>query len=269
MSKKVFMVALMSILSVPFTAVSVSAQTLPSGMQMLLRLDTPLSTRINNPGDQFTATIVEPGDYSGDIVYGHVRNVNPSGKLQGRTEMSLAFDSIRFRNGQVAPFPAQVSGVRESDSVKIVDSEGRIISGSRTGQTEKRAGIGAALGGVLGGALGGGKGALLGVLLGAGAGAGSLYAQGAREIRLDPGTEIDVQTGFAGRPRALARTDLEQNPQFVMDVQRALSDDGYNVDIDGQLGWRTREAIRQYQSDQGLPVTGTIDRETADSLGVQ
>jgi len=266
MSKKLFL-ALITLAVVPISVPFAAAQAVPSGTNMLIRLETPLSTRMNQPGDPFTATVLEPDRFEGAVIRGHVRNINQSGRLQGRTELSLAFDSIKFRRGEEGrPFRATVNDVRETDTVKIVDSEGRIISGNRTSQTMKRSGIGAAIGGVLGGAIGGGRGALLGVLLGAGAGAGSVYAQGAREIRLDPGTMIDISTGFQGRPRALARTD----PDFISHVQNALSDQGYDPgDYNGEMTWRTREAIRNFQRDQGLPVTGDIDQETADRLGVR
>lgn len=253
-------------LSVPFAA----AQSVPSGMDMVIRLDTPLSTRANRPGDPFTATVVEPDRYGGSIVNGHIRDIDQSGRLKGRTELSLAFDSIQLRRGRTEPFKAQVQNVYESDTVKIVDNEGNIKSGSRGEQTMKRSGIGGAVGGALGGVIGGGKGALLGVLLGAGAGAGSLYAEGAKEIRLDPGTQIEISTGLSSRPRALARTDWDQDPAFVSNVQNALQSEGYDPgNNDGNMTWRTREAIRDFQRDQGLPVTGNIDRETADRLGVR
>jgi len=269
MSKN-FFIALLTLAMLPVAVPFAAVQSLPSGTNMLIRLDTPLSTRVNRPGDSFAATVVEPDRYRGSLIKGHIGDIDESGRLQGRTELSLVFDSIKFRRGSVQPIRAQVQNVYESDTVKIVDEEGMIRSGSRSHQTMKRSGIGAAVGGAVGGALGGGKGALLGVLLGAGAGAGSLYAQGAREIRLDPGTEIEISTGYTSRPRALARTDWEQDPAFVSDVQNALTDQGYDPGSrDGHMGWRTREAIRDFQRDQGLPVTGNLDYETAQRLGVR
>lgn len=271
----------------------VAAQAVPSGENMLIRLETPLSTEDNRVGDPFSATVVEPARYEGALVKGHIRNIDESGRLSGRTELSLDFDSIALRRGDVTPFRAQVTDVRDTEDVKIVDNEGKLRSGSRTTDTLTRSGIGGAVGGVLGGVLGGGKGALIGVLLGAGAGAGSLFAQGAREIRLDPGALIDISTGFSSRSRSLARsdeydrnrdnrtsdryndrrlarTDYEQDPAFVQDVQNALQTEGYDPGArDGRIGWRTREAIRDFQRDQGLPVTGSIDQVTADRLGVR
>jgi len=271
MSNKFYIVALLAMAIVPMSAPAASAQAVPSGTDMTIRLETPLSTDRNRVGDPFTATVLDPFSCRGATVRGHIRDIDESGRLRGRTELALAFDSIRSRRGDLnQPFRAQLVKVYESDTVSIVDNEGRVRSGSRTNQTLGRSGIGAAVGGVIGGLIGGGKGALIGVLLGAGAGAGSVYAEGAKEIRLNPGTQMEISTGYTSRPRALARTDWEQEPSFIQDVQNALSDSGYDPgDRDGHMGWRTREAIRDFQRDQGLPVTGEVDYETAQRLGLR
>ncbi len=50
----------------------------------------------------------------------------------------------------------------------------------------------------------------------------------------------------------------------VREVQQTLRDKGYYPGpIDGILGSRTRAAIRQYQKDENLPVTGQLDADTA------
>ena len=47
------------------------------------------------------------------------------------------------------------------------------------------------------------------------------------------------------------------DPDAVSGIQTALSDAGYDVGaVDGRLGGRTRAAIRAFQRDHGLPVTG-------------
>ena len=50
-------------------------------------------------------------------------------------------------------------------------------------------------------------------------------------------------------------------------VQRLLLREGYRVGRpDGEIGPRTREGIARYQADEGLPVTGRIDRQLLDEL---
>ena len=64
------------------------------------------------------------------------------------------------------------------------------------------------------------------------------------------------------KPAVLHRQDIEK-------VQETLRDKGYDTGkVDGILGPRTREGIRQYQKAENLPVTGTLDAETAGKLGV-
>ncbi len=64
------------------------------------------------------------------------------------------------------------------------------------------------------------------------------------------------------KPAASNRHDIKK-------VQESLRDKGYyHADVDGALGPQTREAIRQYQKSENLPVTGRLDGETAGKLGV-
>ena len=53
------------------------------------------------------------------------------------------------------------------------------------------------------------------------------------------------------------------------DIQRALRSRGYyRGSIDGDIGPGTRSAIRAYQRDRGLPVTGRIDTALLRSLHI-
>lgn len=57
----------------------------------------------------------------------------------------------------------------------------------------------------------------------------------------------------------------------VVTVQMALLAAGYDVGstgADGKLGPKTAAAIKKYQKDQGLPVTGKVDDALKKALGV-
>ena len=55
----------------------------------------------------------------------------------------------------------------------------------------------------------------------------------------------------------------------VSELQESLRDKGYyHGKVDGNLGPQTREAIRQYQKSENLPVTGHLDADTSGKLGV-
>jgi hypothetical protein len=56
----------------------------------------------------------------------------------------------------------------------------------------------------------------------------------------------------------------------VSQVQSALSREGYySGAIDGSLGPETRNALRRYQRDRNLTVTGRVDRATTNALGLR
>ena len=56
---------------------------------------------------------------------------------------------------------------------------------------------------------------------------------------------------------------------YEADVQRALKRRGYYYgDVDGDIGPRSRAAIREYQADHGLAITGRVDGSLLRSLGI-
>jgi peptidoglycan hydrolase-like protein with peptidoglycan-binding domain len=56
----------------------------------------------------------------------------------------------------------------------------------------------------------------------------------------------------------------------VRRVQLALEEDGYYVgDNRGNFGYETRVAVRRYQRDKGLAITGKIDSALLNSLGLR
>jgi hypothetical protein len=66
-----------------------------------------------------------------------------------------------------------------------------------------------------------------------------------------------------------ASVDQTPDPN-VTAVQSDLTKLGYfHGEIDGLFGRQTRDAVARYQTDQQLPVTGTLTTETLQSLGVQ
>ena len=171
-----------------------AARTIPTGTEMKVRLESEIDTKESKDGDRFTATVLTPSRYADSTIEGHIARIDKSGKLKGKTELALAFDTIRLRSGETIPMAAQVVRVYGEDSAKEVDEEGNVKSGSKGKTTAIRTGGGAALGAIVGGIAGGGKGAAIGAAIGAGAGAGSTYIQGSNKVKLDSGTEILIRT---------------------------------------------------------------------------
>jgi hypothetical protein len=168
--------------------------SIPRGTEIKVRLEKEIDTQKSRGGDRFTATVLSPRAYADATIEGHVAKINESGKLTGKTALALSFDRIRLRNGRSGRMAAQVVRVYGEDSVKEVDEEGNVKSGSKGKTTAVRTGGGAALGAIVGGIAGGGKGAAIGAAVGAGAGAASTAIQGSNKLKLESGTEILIKT---------------------------------------------------------------------------
>ena len=167
---------------------------IPSGTELRIRLASPISTKTGRVGDTFKATVVQPSTYESATVEGRIATLNKSGRVSGKTEVGLAFDSITLPDGRSARIDGELVRIYESENVKRVDEEGRVESGSRTRDSEVRGGIGAAAGAILGGIIGGGKGAIIGLIVGGAAGVGTVYVEGNKDLVLEPGTEMVIRT---------------------------------------------------------------------------
>ena len=71
--------------------------------------------------------------------------------------------------------------------------------------------------------------------------------------------------GSAGSGQAASGQSRAQ----ITQVQQALKAKGYDPGTtDGVMGTQTQEALRKFQKENGLKVTGTVDAQTAKALGV-
>lgn len=172
----------------------------PDGTQLVAVLNNDLSTENIREGERFTMTVRSPGQYEGATIDGVVTNVDRGGRITGRSEMTLDFDSIRLRDGRSYSFAGILEAVRTpSGEVVRVDNEGAVRESDQTSKTVTRTAIGTAVGAIIGAIAGGGKGAAIGAVIGAGAGAGSVYVQGRNDLELGVGTEVTLRaTGPRG-----------------------------------------------------------------------
>jgi len=180
--------------TVPTT--STGSFVVPDGTRMVGTLENTLSTRASRVGDRFTIRVTSPYEFEGATIEGHVSQVERSGRLTGRSVLTLDFDNIRLRDGRSYRFAGLVEAVREADGdVVRVDTEGTVREDSQTSRTTTRTAIGTAVGAIIGAIAGGGKGAAIGAIIGAGGGAGSVYVEGRNDLELQPGTEVTVRAG--------------------------------------------------------------------------
>jgi len=166
------------------------------GETVVAFLNSGLTTKQTKQGDRFTLTVREPSQYEGAVIEGTVGSVDSGGRLTGRAEMSLNFDTIRLRNGRTYNFAGLLETVRtpNGDTVKV-DNEGSAQADNQTTRTIQRTAIGTAVGAIIGAIAGGGKGAAIGGIIGAAGGAGSVFVQGKDNLELPTGTELTIRAG--------------------------------------------------------------------------
>lgn len=168
----------------------------PRNVVLIASLNRDLSTKTAREGDRFTMTVRSPSQYSGAIIEGYISNPNRSGRITGRSEVSLNYETVRWNN-QTYRFAGITENVRTVSGQTVqIDNEGMVKRGdSQTNQTIGRTAIGAGIGALLGAILSGGDGAAIGAAVGAGAGAGSVYVQGRDDLELMTGAEFTIRSG--------------------------------------------------------------------------
>ena len=173
--------------------------SVPAGVDFKIRLTSRIDTKKNVAGDRFSAVVISPSSFENARVDGHIATLTRSGKVTGRTELGLAFDTITMEDGRTAPFHGDLQRIYDSENVKKIDEEGRVETGSKTTDTQRRGAIGAVAGAVIGGIAGGGKGALIGAVIGGAAGVGTVLIDDNKDLLLEPGTEMLVKTEASRR----------------------------------------------------------------------
>jgi hypothetical protein len=147
--------------------------TVPSGTELGIRLQDPLDSAVNKPGDTFQAVLdqdlvadgrtVAP---RGSSITGKVVNAEESGRVQGRATMSLMLTELKIGG---ASYPIRTNTLTlEAESTAKKDAT--------------KVGIGAGLGAVIGAIAGGGKGAAIGAAVGGGAGGATVLATKGKEL---------------------------------------------------------------------------------------
>jgi hypothetical protein len=147
----------------------------PAGTVVTVRLAQAVGSKISQPGQAFSATVVDPVEVNGQTVIpsganasGTVLDAKPLGRFKGGAVLQLKLTSINF-NG--ADHPVETSSIVRSAKGKGKRSAALI-------------GGGAGLGAIIGGIAGGGKGAAIGALAGGGAGTAGTAFTGNKDIVL-------------------------------------------------------------------------------------
>lgn len=153
----------------------------PAGTEMTVRLTTGLSSKANDPGDDFQGVVdhdIVVGDKvaipAGSEVTGTVTYAEASGRLKQRAQLWLTLTEV------------EVNG----DSYDVVTTTSGRKEGSKLKRNVLFIGGGSGLGALIGGLAGGGKGAAIGAGVGAGGGTATAMLTGQRDIRYPPETRL-------------------------------------------------------------------------------
>lgn len=172
---------------------STQSFSVPDDAALRIRLDDTLTSTDSQVGDPFSATVVDKGDYQNARVYGHITQIDLSGKIKGHTSMMLRFDRLVMSDGRRAPIHAEIVELYHAPSDEKVDVEGAIESGGRGRKTVEDTVIGAGAGALLGGIFAGGKGAGIGSVIGGAGGLGTTAFHGHQKITLNSGLEMLIR----------------------------------------------------------------------------
>ena len=174
--------------------------TVPAGTKIPLTLIKGITTKTSMEGDRVyleTAfpiladgrIAIPPGSY----VAGTVTQVVRPGKVKGRGELYVRFDSLVLPNGVTRDFRARIGSLDASSSGELDRSEGIVKSEGGKTKDAKTVGGAAGWGTVAGGVIGGsGMGAGIGAAAGATAGlVGVLFSRGPDAV-IERGSTLEM-----------------------------------------------------------------------------
>ena len=171
----------------------------PAGTKIPLTLKQGITTKNAHVGDPVyaqTAFPITQNDHivipAGTFVQGEIKRVQRPGRVKGRAELLVGFNSLIYPNGYTVVLPAAVHGTPGSQENNVKGSEGTIEGPTHKGEDAAKiaattipgAGIGAIAGDAKGAAIGAGVGGALGL-------ATVLLTRGP-EIQLSVGDSIEM-----------------------------------------------------------------------------
>lgn len=175
--------------------------TIPAGTKIPVALKNAISTKGNQQGDPVYAQTTFPVVLNerivipaGTYMQGRIMQVKPAGRIKGRAEVMMHFTTLIYPNGYTVMLPGSLENAPAVDKAKVKDKEGTIRGDSDKGTKAAEVAIPAAEGGALAGGLASGTrgGAAIGAGLGAAVGVGIAMLSHGNDVKLAPGTTLEV-----------------------------------------------------------------------------
>jgi Putative peptidoglycan binding domain len=256
----------MACVALLFTAVVTASDrvTVPGGTVIELQTTSSLDSGTAQQGDTFSTTVVRPIYVGSNLaiprastVDGRVTTVRPAVRGSQSGVIGVQFFRLSLPDGTSYDLSGGLTTLRPGERGDNSDRNNVLIGGS--GRT--------VIGALAGGSFGTGSGTL-----------NSLVSAGS-EAQLPSGSNIamqlmnaisigsnDPQTQY---PAGTNNRTVYTSTRMVRSAQTALHNQNfYNGSINGQLDRQTHQALSNFQSQNGQPVTGDLDQETASRLGL-
>jgi hypothetical protein len=174
--------------------------SIPAGTRIPLSLKQAISTKTAKDGDPVYAETAFPFVVNdrvvipaGTYIQGKIERSQRGGHVKGRAEVLIHFTSMIYPSGYTVMLGGSIENTPGAEHTSMKDSEGTIRQDSDAARKAREAAGGATTGAVIGAVTNGGKGAGIGAGVGGVAGlAIGMLSRGA-DIRLEPGTSIEME----------------------------------------------------------------------------
>jgi type IV secretion system protein VirB10 len=202
----------------PQDAPKAADYTVDAGTKVPLSLINSISTKHSAAGDRLYLETAFPILVSGRIVIpvgsyvaGTVTQIKKPGRVKGRGELYVRFDTLTLPNGVTRDFRARIGGMDGSSKDELDRTEGKVKSeGNKAGDARsvgEAAAAGASVGVIAGGAAGHyGMGAGIGAAAGAAAGMIGVLASRGPDAVLSKGSTIEM---VLDRPISFNENELD------------------------------------------------------------
>ncbi|MGA3195636.1 MAG: hypothetical protein ABSD39_11600 [Terriglobales bacterium] len=174
--------------------------TIPGGTKIPLSLKQAISTKTAKEGDPVYAETAFPFVVNervvipaGTYIQGKITHVQRGGHVKGRAELLIHFTSMIYPTGYTVLLGGSVENTPGAEKTSMKDSEGTIRQDSDAGRKAKEAAGAATTGAVIGAITDGGKGAGIGAGVGGVAGIAIAMLSRGADVRLEPGTSIEME----------------------------------------------------------------------------
>ncbi|MBI2816151.1 MAG: hypothetical protein HYX72_04340 [Acidobacteria bacterium] len=171
-----------------------------SGTRIPLVLVNSVSTKNAREGDRVYLQTAFPIAVNGRIVIpqgsyvtGTITQTKRPGRVKGRGELYVRFDTLMLPNGVQRDFRAIVSSVDGDIDAKMKSDEGKIEGDATKGKDVGGVAETGASGATVGAIAGGGKGAAIGGGIGAATGLGAVLLTRGADLKLSRGTSVEMQ----------------------------------------------------------------------------